>query len=251
MDTIKFILNFLFKFTIVLIIMTFLLWFVSVFFPAFNLKNIFFPPKTSSSTSTSELKPSQEWLPSPTSLLNILGNKASVTSNVYVPSEPYSPGQEFSGYGVLNDPKVKYSSAVFVTYTTPTTTQTNTQESNIATQTKNNNTSLSYANRATYVRNLSIYEGGHLYTGLSFYGEARSSMFKDKAFPIIILDNQGKIASIVKAEAMDTWSVPGWVRFNAKIVNVLPNKTQCTMIFQSAYSTKENPAYVAMPALCN
>jgi hypothetical protein len=105
------------------------------------------------------------------------------------------------------------------------------------------------------VRNLSIYEGGHVYTGLSFVGEARASLFREGKFPIVIIDQSGRVVGMSYAVATTNWAIPGWVRFETKINYVLPNKVPCLMIFEEMLTEKERvarkPARLPMSVMCN
>jgi hypothetical protein len=113
----------------------------------------------------------------------------------------------------------------------------------------------SIPNRTLYVRNLSIYEGGHIYTGLSFIGEARSTMFRQGKFPIVMVDAYGKVVGVSTAAAENDWTVPGWVRFNTKIEYVLPKNMPCTMVFEEAQfpdeRAKKAPTRVPLATRCN
>jgi hypothetical protein len=127
----------------------------------------------------------------------------------------------------------------------------------VAGQQTNTNTAFSgggNTTRSLNIRNLSIYEGGAVYTGLSFIGEARSSMFRDGKFPIVVIDQSGKVIGISAAIAQSTWSVPGWVRFETRITYPLPNKVPCTMIFEENLTQAERsraPLRVPLPIRCN
>lgn len=108
--------------------------------------------------------------------------------------------------------------------------------------------------RSVYIRNLSLYEGGHVYTSLSFIGEARSTFFRDGKFPIVIVDIQGRVIGVSYAVATTEWSIPGWVRFSAKINYALPSNTLCTMVFEEALTQVEKsrqPLRVPLPITCN
>lgn len=171
-----------------------------------------------------------DFLPAPRNVGGLLGNGKvpSEYDNVYTPE--ITPGSA----------DVKY-----VTYTREGIQVSNARE-------QNTSQTISYAERSLYVRNLSIYEGGHIYTGISFVGEAREIMFQDGRFPIIIADSVGRPVAIAYAEATTNWAIPGWVRFRTTISSVLPNRAPCTMIFQSARMYAGSiPVRVAIPILCN
>lgn len=111
------------------------------------------------------------------------------------------------------------------------------------------------ADRRLTIRNLSIYQGGHIYTGLAFVGEARSMMFRDGKFSIIVVDRAGRLVGISTAVAQTKWTVPGWVRFETKINYSLPSNAPCTMIFEEALTSSEQklraPNHVSFGVRCN
>jgi hypothetical protein len=108
-----------------------------------------------------------------------------------------------------------------------------------------------------YIRNLSIYENGHVYAGLSFVGEARNEMFRNGAFTIITIDRRGVVIGVSRASSTGAWSVPGWSRFSTRIDYVLPpGGVPCSMIFEqgreSQYSgNNTQPVRVGIPIKCN
>ena len=113
----------------------------------------------------------------------------------------------------------------------------------------------SAADRRLTIRNLSIYQGGHVYTGLAFVGEARSTMFRDGKFPIVVVDGTGRLVGVSTAIAQTQWAVPGWVRFETKIMYPLPSNAPCTMIFEEALTSSEQklraPNRVSFGVRCN
>ncbi|MFA6608705.1 MAG: hypothetical protein WCT07_02240 [Candidatus Paceibacterota bacterium] len=234
MDSLRIILSFLFKLIIVLIFVTAIIWLFSIFLPKVSLRSIL-----SSSTSTPAAKDTVDngWLPAPGSFGSLFKFKPTKT-----PSETENV---FSYNNTQFDSQVDY-----ITYTSSGMQVVHpSKNSNIL----SGNTLISnYSDKSKYLRNLSIYEGGHIYTGISFYGEAKSTMFKNDTFPIIIVDSFGKIVSVTNVEKMNVWATPGWTRFHVRINSILPNKVPCTMIFQSANTRpSEQPVRVAIPVLCN
>lgn len=108
--------------------------------------------------------------------------------------------------------------------------------------------------RNLIVRNLSIYEGSSVYTGFSFVGEARTNMFREGKFPIIIVDASGKVIGVSAAVAQTSWAVPGWARFETRITYALPDNVKCTMIFEEALNQTERtrqPVQIGLPIRCN
>ncbi len=189
------------------------------------------------------------WLPAPGSFGGLLGTGKVPNENENV----YVPGPAYNGYAYSSNGDYSSSQVNFVTYTKDGIRIVRTDGGTVNTNTTLPNAGNGgYAEKSLYIRNLSIYEGGHIYTGISFIGEAKNTMFQNGKFPIIIVDRNGRVATVATAEATTNWSVPGWTRFQTKINAVLPNKTPCTMVFQSAgaYTTSQ-PTRVAIPILCN
>lgn len=168
------------------------------------------------------------------------GTLKSPEFNVFTYSGPIA----FSSSTSLNSNNIFYDNSNVGSYNTYVTQQS---PSNNSAQNNNNP-------RVSYIRNLSVYEGGHIYTGISFVGEAKSLMFRDGKFPIVIVDSKGKLVGVSAAIAQTNWAVPGWVRFETKITYTLPNNTPCTMIFEEALTQTEKtrtPLRVAFPIRCN
>lgn len=204
------------------------------------------PLKSTQATST----PKADILPSPR---KYSGFFTSGTSSRTTAKEPefttftYTGPIAFSSSSVGNPINVTYGNQ---TNTNSYNTYTNTnQQQPTGTALQDNGTT-----RISYVRNLSMYEGGHVYTGFSFVGEAKSSMFRDGKFPIVIVDGAGKFIGVSAAVAQTNWTVPGWVRFETKVTYPLPNNVPCTMIFEEALTQVERtraPLRVSLPIRCN
>jgi hypothetical protein len=245
MESLRYLISFFLKVAIAFFIFAFVWWVVSIFFPGLSVKAIF-----SSTTSTST---PEGWLPSPRKYSSLLGRKATTpdaNTNVFTPGAPYN------GY-TLNTNQYAYTSYNYVTYVHPkglTTTTLDGREVTDDTLPQQPSTAL-LNNRSLTVRNLSIYEGGHVYTGLSFIGEAKENMFRDGKFPIVVVDQTGRVIGVSAAVASTDWAVPGWVRFQTKIFYTLPQNVPCTMIFEEALTQAERatrmPLRVPIQVRCN
>ncbi len=239
METIHYLLKFLFKLAIALIILAFVWWLVTSLYPALSIKNLFH---------SSDTKDDQGWLPAPGSIGSLLGQARKVPSEN---DNVYTPGPAYSGYNNAYNNNYGGAKVDFITFTTQGTQIIHGSQAASAPTPTTPSGGTGYENRSLYIRNLSIYQGGSIYTGISFVGEARNTMFKDGKFPIIIVDNQGRVATVAIAEATSVWAVPGWARFSAKITGVMPVKTPCTMVFQSGNIGTSTPVRVALPVTCN
>ena len=203
--------------------------------------------------------PSEDWLPSPRAYSGLLSGR---NANVARPKE-YVHGAAFDGYN-LNNSQYAYSQPVsYVNYNGTSSSITNLdgavpskdvvvkkpiQASSSPVQ------SIADANPKVFIRNLSIYEGGHVYTGLTFVGEARSTMFREGKFPIIMVDAAGRFIGLSAAVATSDWTVAGWTRFETKITYALPSKVSCSMIFEEALLSAERtrlPLRVPLSMKCN
>ncbi len=244
MESLRYLISFFLKIAIAFFLFAFVWWVVSLFFPSLSVRAIF-----SSTTSTST---EEGWLPSPRVYANLFSKRAGTpdaNTNVFTPGPPYN------GY-TLNTNQYAYTSYKYVTYVHPKGLATTTVDGKEVVDTlPPQPTTALLNNRSLTVRNLSIYEGGHVYTGLSFIGEARESMFRDGKFPIVIVDQTGRIIGVSAAIATTDWSVPGWVRFQTKIFYTLPQNVPCTMIFEEALTQSERnvrtPLRIPIQVTCN
>lgn len=223
-----------------------------------------------------------DWLPDPRTYKGLFAGITTPNENTNV----YKPAPEFNGYGKVNSQYassksgyVQYSSSGTVVVASDGTEVPYKEYDYQGSSVKNNATTtvvvispqasssttqptkpapFVYSKKELYIRNLSIYEGGHLYMGLSFVGEAKSTMFINGGFPIIIADISGKVIAVIKAEATNDFAPAGWTRFQTKIISALPNKVRCSMVFEQAVNKNQypfndggQPVRVIIPVLCN
>jgi hypothetical protein len=241
METIKYLLVTILKFISFLLLIVVIWWGITFVFPSLRLKNIF---------SFGD----GDWLPAPGSVGTLLGKRVDPT----VESNVYKPGPAYNGYANLYTGGNVYNPTNAAQWVNSTNSQSAYTVSNLgtsaATPSYSSLEASNYALRSSYLRNLSIFQGGHIYTGLTFFGEAKNTMFENGKFPIIIVDANNFVAAVAYAEATTQWSAPGWVRFQVKINSVLPNKMACSMVFQQgmpSYRTSATPVHVVIPVLCN
>jgi hypothetical protein len=230
--------------------------------------------KSGAVSSNASSTPPSDILPSPrkysgffTSTTATTGSK--VKGNTFVAPEPFvytGPIASVNGNANSNNTSVIKSPDGY-TYNTydysayPTTVDANgnyvvkSSQTNTQTQSTGAIQSDTAADRRLMIRNLSIYQGAHLYTGLAFVGEARSTMFREGKFPIAVIDATGKFVGVSTAVAQTNWTVPGWVRFETKITYPLPSAMACTMVFQEALTASEQklraPNHIALGVNCN
>ena len=269
METIKYILTVFFKLAVGILVVAFVWWMVTIIFPAASFSSI----RSSMSQNASSTKQGMgDLLPDPRTYANLFKKvePSNGQTNLYKPGAPY-------GGNATNQSGYTNSQAGYVTYSDSGMMVTNSdgtqisykeytaneaallaKETAVKTEKNTPQQKTGYSKKELYIRNLSIYEGGHIYTGLSFVGEARSTMFINGKFPIVIVDGAGRVVTVTYAESTTDWSAPGWLRFQAKITTVLPNKVQCGMIFEQARSSSQypyndaaSPVRVAIPILCN
>lgn len=252
METFRYLIPYFLKISLTFFLAAIIWWLVSILFPGLNAKVLFMNAITQNGTSTLS-----EFLPSPRRFGEIM-HRGSTTRSM---PTLYVHGQAFNGYANSNK-QAGYSSYNYVTYTGDGTLITDvngnpvnkTNGNGNATGTRGNSSGFSDS-RSMYVRNLSIYENGHIYTGLSFVGEARSNMFKEGKFPVAVLDQNGKLVGVAAAIATNDWTVAGWTRFESKIIYILPSNVPCKMIFEEALTESERatrrPLQIPMNIRCN
>lgn len=254
METVQYLLRTLFKLAIVTFFAAIVWWAVITFNPGFTIRSLFFVGGATTTTGTST-QASGGWLPSPRIFR---GGQAGPIVNKY---NKDSYGPIFSGYD-----NQKGQEFELITYTDEGAKKTK----YIVTSSNSGNSSNSrvedkveqappvltqYDQKSSYIRNLSIYEGGRTYTGLTFVGEARASMFLNGKFPIVIAEQAtGRVLSVSFAEAVSDWTVPGWVRFRVKINTIAPSVSKgCLMVFEQArvQNSQAQPTRVLVHIQCN
>ncbi len=253
MEALKHLIKVFLKLAVAFFFFAFVWWFTALFFPALSFSSLLSYSQTTNKDGTKA--PKKDLLPAPKNYGGLLATKG--TQNEY--SNVYTAGEPFNGYNT-NNKDYSYSTANYVVYTSTGTAiikgQPSSQVVKAPSQTTPTDTrTQAQVQRSTYIRNLSIYEGGRMYTGLSFIGEARAEFFKEGKFPIVILDAQGKVVGVSAAVATTKWTVPGWVRFETKITYNLPNNTPCTMLFEEALTQGEKatraPVRIPLAVKCN
>lgn len=264
MDSIKYLFSFFLKIAFAIFFIVLILRLASVI------------PRSSSINSTNSKNasttPRVDLLPSPrkysgffttttaSSSAKVHGNTL-VTPTTFVYGGPVvSVGSSINNTSIIKSPDgYTYNTYDYSMYPTTLDAKGNyvigSSKPKVQTQSSTGTTSNEATDRRLTVRNLSIYQGGHVYTGLSFVGEARSTMFRDGKFPIVVIDATGRLIGISTAVAQTQWAVPGWVRFETKITYTLPNNLPCTMIFEEALTSTEQkvraPHRVSFGVRCN
>lgn len=243
METLKYLISFFLKIALAFFILALVLGLVSLLFPSFS------PSQILKSLGGSK-KEKSDWLPAPKRYtgLRLDGKGSDVQNNVYVPNAAFVSAPAFNGYG-LGTKNQNYSTYNYVVYST-------TNQPTISNGGDSSLTQFTATQRAMYIRNVSLYEGSRVYNGLWFVGEAKSIMFRDGAFPIIIVNREGVVLGVSKAVASSKWSTPGWVRFEAKIEHQIQGSSApCTMIFEEALTEGERksrqPVRVPLGVKCN
>ena len=217
------------------------------FNPGFNIRSllyVFTSPNSFSETSTT----SRSWLPAPGSFKGIFASKSGSVND--------GSNNKFHGYDTISQTTNAYSYS-YVTFKQNGKTMVLEQSNNGVTQPTNQNqqTNVVYAKKDLYIRSLTIYEGGRIYSNLDFSGEAKNTMFNDGKFNVIIVEQlTGKVLAHAHGVAQSNWTVPGWARFQVRFASVLPSQaTSCAMIFEAGKPTGINGELlrVAVPVKCN
>ncbi len=246
MESVRALLSIFLKIAIVIFFVALIMWLTSV---------VGRSPGASSKNATSTSTPKADILPSPrkysgffTTGSSSVSNKNTIVAPTLVTPEPFVFNGTQPQVGNNSNNSIHGNGYTYNTYDYsqyPTTLDANgnyvinAKKENKSSQPVSSSPTSLTTNRSLYIRNLSIYEGGHVYTGLSFVGEARSTMFREGKFPIAVVDASGRLIGISVAIAQTTWSVPGWVRFETKITYPLPNNVPCTMVFEGALTQQE------------
>jgi hypothetical protein len=186
------------------------------------------------------------WLPPPGSLTGLLAYKAEPAQpREFVPTAPYN------GYGTAPyQSGYTWTETKFLTFTNDGAVVVDSSGNPVT----NNGEVVrqAYASKESYIRNLSIYQGGYVYGGLTFGGEAKETFFRDGKFVVLIADSQGRPIAASTAYMTNAWSPLGWKRFQVKIEGTLPDKLQCMMIFQSGNAVSASDVTrVSMPVVCS
>jgi hypothetical protein len=226
MDTIRYLLGFIVKLTVGILIAAFVIWLVGLLYPNFKASNIF-----SAKVFTFD------WLPAPKNYGGLLGTRSDTNGKVYQPAPAYN------GYAQNGN---QYTSGADVEWTIYTGTSSYVVKSNSNAQVFTGNTT-QYADKSLYIRNLSVYEGENVSYGMTIFGEARQSMFRNGIFTITIIDRSGKIIAATQAINTGAWSTPGWYRFQATVPTRLPQGTECALVFYSASESVK----VGLAVRCN
>lgn len=109
-------------------------------------------------------------------------------------------------------------------------------------------TSSGFIQADTNLRNLTIRQGGYVYAGMSFKGDARESMFSsDGAMQLFVVNQQRQIIAIGEAKATGVWAVPGWKKFNGVIRTSVNQQGPCFLVIRSLSGTRVE---VVIPMMC-
>jgi hypothetical protein len=222
METIHFLLKHTFRIIFILILVWLMLWLLNFVFPGLKISSIFSTKIFSS-----------DWLPAPKQY-GLLGEnkKGGMYGTVFQYQHNAQP-----------------SNVDFIVYTASGTQIIKAKGSPETSQNRVfTGTTASYSDRASYLRNLSLYEGWNISQNSTYIGEASEVMFKNGTFPIFILDNQNRIVASSQAVNTGTWATPGWARFQFTIATKLPRQTPCTLVFMSSQNTQ---IQIRMNVRCN
>lgn len=238
METLRHVIKFFLKIAAAFFALVFIWWLTSLLFPDLSLRSLFPIAKKG--------EVQQDWLPSPRAYAKLFQKKSAPTAetNLYVAPAPYN------GYG-----NTVVGSTEYITYKGEGSVITKGKDGEVlATNPTAQEGATHVTTRNLSIRNLSVYEGGHIHRGLNFIGEARSSMFKNGRFSIVLVDATGHVIGVSVAIATTAWAVPGWTRFQSSINYELPKNTLCTMIFEEALTQIERvrpPLRVPLRVMCN
>lgn len=204
METIQYLLGKIVKIVVLLFLMVFVLMLIGSVYPTLQVSKLL-------SFSIFE----KDWLPAPKNYA--LGSVQQNPDGTY--GTVYQHGEAFNGYNMQPNRYITYSYNGQMPTTSPSffSGETNT-----------------HTERMRYIRNLSLYEGVPINHGQTIYGEARSDMFRNGIFQIVITDRAGRPITAMYAMNLGTWSVPGWSRWKAVVPVRLPKGVDCVLVFISS-----------------
>ena len=237
METIRHVIKFFLKIAAAFFALVIIWWFVSLLFPDLSFRTLVPIAKKG--------EVQQDWLPSPREYAKLFQKKSAPTAqtNLYVAPAPYN------GYG-----DAVVGSTEYITYKGEGSVITKGKDGEVLVTNPTPQEGTTHApTRSLFIRNLSVYEGGHIYRGLNFIGEARSTMYKNGRFAIVLVDATGHVIGVSVAIATTAWAVPGWTRFQSIINYGLPKNTPCTMVFEEALTQVERvrpPIRVPLRVMC-
>ena len=242
MDALRYLTSFFLKVALAIILFVFVWWFVKIVTPTTSVSNE--TATTTKNTIRDLIR--NDWLPSPRTYSGIFKSTSTIAQPIV-----YTPGSAYRATTINTVQDTAYQRYAYPNKDGVVIGAS--KETSVHSTTTTNKTAVS-SSRKLSIRNLSIYEGGHVYTGLSFVGEARSEFFREGKFPIVVVDQTGRVVGVTVGEAQANWSVPGWVRFQAKVIHTLPSSSPCTMVFEEALTQSERgrqPLRVPLPIRCN
>jgi hypothetical protein len=241
MDSVKHLLSYIFTLAFGILCAAIIYWLFTLIFPAVTIKTLF----QSTATSTKKTGGLIDLLPDPRSNQGLLTSAKTPDPNTNL----------FNGYGY--GPNKNQSSLVSYTNSNGNTTNNATDEL----KPPAGSPVVSYATNKAYVRSLSLYAGGHTYSGFTFTGEARTGMFLNNAFRVVLADPTGRVVSETAAIVTADWAAPGWKRFQVRLGNIVPQNIPCNIFFEQAKEAQQytyvsaptsTPAIrVVFPVLCN
>ena len=250
METLRYLISFFLKCAVGFFVFAVVWWIAALFVPSLSFRTLI-PTLIGSKDANGER---HDLLPSPRQFKGLFANtgKANEYYNVYV------PGPAYDGYGLNGKNGGQYSYSNNVAYITYTSTGTSVSgggsydpTKGIVDYTPSPGTTVSEkpaapveVGRSVYIRNLSIYGGSEMRTGLSFIGEARSTMFRNGIFPIVLVDAQRRVIGVSTARATTDWTVAGWTRFETTLPYPVPKIGTCTLIFEQALTDQEKAGKV-------
>lgn len=141
------------------------------------------------------------------------------------------------------------TSGYMLDYTPPEDTYnytTNTSQTRTESSVVFNANQAGFSQTELFIRNISVYRGQSIAPSFTFTGEARETLFSQGRFMLYLVTKQGQIVGTGEAVAVDQWSIPGWHRFNARIIS-MNGQGECFLIFKPASSAYRE---LSIPVTC-
>lgn len=232
MEILRYLIKFFLSLSVGFFVFAIVWWIASLIVPGLSFRTLI--PTLIGSNDGNGTK--RDILPSPRQFKGLFSN-ASSTNNHY---NVYVHGPAYNGYGNNSVDYYANSNAMisYVTYTTTPNGETVIDYSPISSADGGGTKSVDVG-RSVYIRNLSIHGGYTMKTGLTFIGEARSTMFRNGIFPIVLVDANRRVIGISTARATSDWTVAGWTRFETVLAYQIPKVGPCTLVFEQALTDQE------------
>ena len=252
MKTIQYLLSKIFVIIIFIFIFGVLYWIGTLFIP--------YLPKTISKANIVKETGTEFFLPTPMNLAKLLKaptvtNDTAVNYDLYtadnsgqkVDEQFYQNSLKTSSIYGTNNTNNTSSQYGQVVYTNLKYLSYDPTGKNIYNTTNDTPKNVGLVEMGTYIRGVTLFNGGYVHKGLTFHGQARKNMFTGGKFSLYIIDGNGNFLAKGGAISDGEWQNTGWHNFTAFITTTVPYSTNCFLVFQQDVA---NGLHTIMPVAC-